>query len=118
MPAYHEIPQDLVPYHSSIGAASGSLLRHVQRLTRDMRNFQLSPGQDRVTEVDIIITTDWSVLFGVGYHSWLVVTTDEEIVMAGGRPDDGTQEHITSYRSELGGISAGLSVLAFCLDHD
>jgi hypothetical protein len=60
------ISQDLLPYHACIGAASGALSQHVQRVMGDMRNFQLPPGQDWAVEVDIIITTDRSVLFGVG----------------------------------------------------
>jgi hypothetical protein len=54
-----------------------------------------------------------------GYHSWLVAKTYEEILMAGGGPDDETQEQMTSYRSEFGGIAAGLSVLGtLSLDQD
>jgi hypothetical protein len=62
-------------------------------------------------EGDIIITTYGSVLFGVGCHIWLIATMDEEILMAGGGPDDGAQDQITFYRSDLGGIAAGLGVL-------
>jgi hypothetical protein len=105
------LPQNIVPYHSSIGTASGALSRHIQRLMGDMKNFQLHPGQDYVTEVDIIITTDGSVLFRAVYHSWLVATTYEEILMVRGVPDDGTQQQMASYRSELGGIATGLGVL-------
>jgi hypothetical protein len=36
---------------------------------------------------DVIIITDGSVIFRVGYHIWLVQTTYEEILMAGGGPD-------------------------------
>jgi hypothetical protein len=61
--------------------------------------------------VEIIIATDGSVMFGVGYHSWLVATTDEDILMAGGGPDDGAQDQMASYLSELGGITAGNGVL-------
>jgi hypothetical protein len=62
-------------------------------------------------EVEISIVTDGSVLFGVGYHSWLIATTDEDILMAGGRLDDGAQDQMSSYRSELGGVAAGFGVL-------
>jgi hypothetical protein len=48
-------------------------------------------------EVDIIIATDGSVLFGVGYHSWLIATTDEEILMTGGGLDYGAQDQMASY---------------------
>jgi hypothetical protein len=75
-----------------------------------MRHFQLPPHLDCKMEVDIIIVTDGSVLFGVGYHSWLIATTYEDILMVGGGPDDGAQDQMASYRSELGGIAAGLGV--------
>jgi hypothetical protein len=40
-----------------------------------------------ITEVDLIIATDGSVLFGVGYHSWILATETEDILLAGGGPD-------------------------------
>jgi hypothetical protein len=54
---------------------------------------------------------DGSVIFGVGYHSWLVLKTGDDILMAGGVPDDGMQEQMISYRSEIGGIATELGVL-------
>jgi hypothetical protein len=47
----------------------------------------------------------------VGYHSWVVSTKDEEIIISGGGPDDGAPNHMTSYRSKLGGICAGMAVI-------
>jgi hypothetical protein len=38
-------------------------------------------GWDPTTLVDIIIVIDGSVTFGVGYHSWLVSTADEDILL-------------------------------------
>ena len=38
-------------------------------------------------------------------------TKDEEIIVSGGGPDDGAPQHMTSYRSELGGICAGMAVI-------
>jgi hypothetical protein len=101
----------LLLYRSCVGAAAGALQLHIQRLIGDMRHFQLKPNLDCTLEVDIIIAMDGSVLFGVGYHSWLVAATDQEILMAGVGPDDGAQDQMASYRSELGGIAAGLGVL-------
>jgi hypothetical protein len=60
---------------------------------------------------DLIVATDRSVLFGVGYHSWLVSTKDKHILLHRGGPDDGAPLYMTSYRSELGGIFAGLAVI-------
>jgi hypothetical protein len=51
------------------------------------------------------------VTLGVGYHSWIVATEDEDILLQGGGPDDGNLFLMQSYRSELGGVAAGLAVL-------
>jgi hypothetical protein len=53
------------------------------------------------------------VTLGVGYHSWIVATEDEDILFQGGGPDDGDGDLflMQSYRSELGGVTAGLAVL-------
>jgi hypothetical protein len=61
--------------------------------------------------VNIIIATDGSVTLGVGYHSWVIATEDEDILFQGGGPDDGDIFLMQSYRSELGGVAAGLAVL-------
>jgi hypothetical protein len=65
--------------------------------------------------VDLIIATDGSVLSGVGCHSWLIAMETEDILLAGGGPDNGPGRYMTSYRSELGGIIAGLAVLGTLL---
>jgi hypothetical protein len=51
------------------------------------------------------------VLFGVGYHSWLIATKTEQVILRGGGPDDDSPLYMTSYRSELGGICAGLAAI-------
>jgi uncharacterized protein YozE (UPF0346 family) len=68
-------------------------------------------GWDITEPKDIILATDGSVLFGVGYHSWVIATSDEYILLTGGVPDDGDPLLMTSYRSELGGLATGLAVL-------
>jgi hypothetical protein len=60
---------------------------------------------------DLIIATYGSVLFDVGHHSWVVSTKDEEIIIPGGGPDDGAPTQMTSYRSALGGVCAGIAVI-------
>jgi ribonuclease HI len=60
---------------------------------------------------DLIVATDVSVLFNMGYHSWVVSTKDEEIIISGGGPNDGAPNQMTSYRSELGGVCAGMAVI-------
>jgi hypothetical protein len=47
----------------------------------------------------------------MGYHSWVVATEDEDILLQGGGPDEGDLFLMQSYRSELGGVEAGLTIL-------
>jgi hypothetical protein len=61
--------------------------------------------------MDIIIATEGSVLFGVGYHGWIVTTRDENIILSRGGPDDWLTDIMSSYRLELGGTVAGLAAL-------
>jgi hypothetical protein len=61
--------------------------------------------------MDLIIATYGLVLFGVGYHGWVLATKEETNLLCGGGPDDGIQSLKTSYRSELGGLVSGLAVL-------
>jgi hypothetical protein len=49
--------------------------------------------------------------FGVGYHSWVIATTDEDILLLGDGPDDGSLFLKTSYISELRGVTADLPVV-------
>jgi hypothetical protein len=51
----------------------------------------------------------------VGHHSWLLAAETEDTLLAGGGPDDGPGRYMTSYRSELGVIIAGLAVLGTLL---
>jgi hypothetical protein len=57
----------------------------------------------------MIVASDGSVLFGVGYHGWIIATRDEQILPSGGGPDDGPAYLMSSYRLDLGGIVAGLA---------
>jgi hypothetical protein len=61
--------------------------------------------------MDIIVATDSSVLFGVGYHGWISATIDEQILLSRGGPDDRLEDLMSSYRSKIGGIVAGLAAL-------
>jgi ribonuclease HI len=67
----------------------------------------LNPTEPR----NLIVATDGSVLFDVGYHSWVVSTKDEEIIISGGGPDDGAPNQMALYRSELEGVCAGIAVI-------
>jgi hypothetical protein len=51
------------------------------------------------------------VTLGVGYHSWTVATEAKDILLQGGGPDDGDLFIMQSYRSELGGVAAGIAVI-------
>jgi hypothetical protein len=68
-------------------------------------------GWDATEPKDLIVATDGSVLFGVGYHIWVIATSDEDILFTGGGPDDGEPLLMKSYQSEVGGLASGLSVL-------
>jgi hypothetical protein len=83
----------------------------VQRLVGDIPVLRTPTGWDPTTPVNIIIATYGSVTIVVGYHSWVVATEDEEILLQGDGPDDGDLFLMQWYRSELGGVAAGLTVL-------
>jgi hypothetical protein len=106
-----EQPTPLNTYTSGIGNCIHALPKHVQRLVGNIPIIDTPRGWDITEPKDIIVATDGSVLFGVGYHSWVIATSDEDILLTGGGQDDGDPLLITSYRSEFGGLSAGLAVL-------
>jgi hypothetical protein len=109
-------PTHIHTYTSGIGLSFLALPRHIQRLTGDIPALPTPTPFDFDEPVDLIIATDGSVLFGVGYHGWVLSTKEETILLRGGGPDDGIQSLMTSYRSELGGLVGGLAVLGtlFC----
>jgi hypothetical protein len=102
-------PSPLVPYTSKVGTCINELPIHEERLVGDIPALWTPAGWDPTTPVNIIIATDGSVNFGVGYHIWVVATEDEDILLQGGGPDDGDLFLIQLYRSELGGDSGPCS---------
>jgi hypothetical protein len=98
-------------YQSEIGDSFHSLPKHVQRLVGNIPQLTVPTDFDPTEPKDLIVATDGSVLFDVGYHSWVVSTKEEESIISGGDPDDGAPNQMTSYRSELGGICAGMAVI-------
>jgi hypothetical protein len=74
-------------------------------------DLDLPADFDCTEPTDLIIATEGSVLFGVGYHSCLIATKTEQVIDRGGGPDDGSSLYMTLYRSELGGICAGLAAI-------
>jgi hypothetical protein len=91
------VPTALRSYTSGIGLLCLSLPQHIQRLTSDIPALPTPLQFDLDEPVDLIIATDGSVLFGVGYQGWVLATKDETILLHGGGPDDGFQLLMTSY---------------------
>jgi hypothetical protein len=93
---------------SDIGLSFLALPRHIQQLKGDIPALPTPTPFDFDEPVD---ATDGSVLFGVGYHGWVLATKEKIILLRGGGPDDGIKSLMTSYRSEPGGLVVGLAVL-------
>jgi hypothetical protein len=102
-----------VPFHydRGIGNSGRQLSRHVQRLVGDIAALDVPENWDSNEPRDLLVATDGSVVFGVGYHSWIITTMDENVIISVGGPDDGEPPLMTSYRSELGGLASSLAVL-------
>jgi hypothetical protein len=98
-------------YQSEIGDSFHSLPKHVRRLLGNIPQLTLPAYLDPSEPQYLIVATDGSALFDVEYHIWMVSTKDEDIIISGGGPDDGGPSQMTSYRSELGGICAGMAVI-------
>jgi hypothetical protein len=77
-------PPPLVPYTTEIGTCIKALPRYVQILFGDIPALRTPLGWDPTTLVNIIIATDRSLTFGVGYQSWVVAKEDEDILLQGG----------------------------------
>jgi hypothetical protein len=102
-----------VPFHyeTGIGNSGRQLPRHVQRLVGDIAALDVPDNWDSNEPRDLLVATEGSVVFGVGYHSWVIMTMDENVILSGGGPDDGYPLIMTSYSSELGGLALALAVL-------
>jgi hypothetical protein len=95
-------------YTSEIGECFHALPKHVRRLVGNIPELDLPEDFDCTEPTDLIVATDGSVLFGVGYHSWLITTNTEQVLLRDGGPDNGSPLYMTLNQSELGGICAGL----------
>jgi hypothetical protein len=102
-----------VPFHYEIGIGDSGrqLPRYLQILVGDIAALDVPENWDSNKPRDLFVAPYGSVLFVVGYHSWVITTTDEKVVLSGGGPDDGEPLLMTSYRSELGGLASALAVL-------
>jgi hypothetical protein len=107
---YVNYPADSI-YTSEIGECFHVLPKNIRRLVGNIPELYLSEDFNCTEPTDLILATDISVLFGVGYHSWLIATKTEQILLQGGGPDDGSPLYMTSYLSGLGGVCAGLAVI-------
>jgi hypothetical protein len=98
-------------YETGIGTSGRQLLRHVQILVGDIAALDVPENWDSNESRNLLVTMDGSVVFGAGYHSLVITTLDEKLILSGGNPDDGDPLRMTSYRSELGGLASALAVL-------
>jgi hypothetical protein len=89
----------VITYTSGIGDSYQTLPRHIQRLVGNILDLKVLNGSEENEEQDLIVATDDSVVFGVGYHSWVVATDKEKVLLKVGGPDEGDQLLMTSYRS-------------------
>jgi malic enzyme len=67
-----DVIEHVIEYTSGIGDSCHTLPRHIQRLVGNIPEIEVQNGMDVTEEQDVIVTTDGSVVFGVGYHSWVV----------------------------------------------
>jgi hypothetical protein len=84
-------------YQSKIGDLFQSLSKHVRCLEGNIPQMTLPADFDPTEPQDLIVAMNGSILFDVGYHSWIVSTKDEDIIVSRGGPDDGAPKHMASY---------------------
>jgi hypothetical protein len=63
----------VITYISGIGDSCQALPRHMQRLVGNIPELELLNGSEETEEQYLIVATDGSVVFGVGYHRWVIV---------------------------------------------
>jgi ribonuclease HI len=106
-----DVIEHVIEYTSGIGDSCHTLPSHIQRLVDNIPEIEVQNGMDVTDEQDIIVATEGSVVFGVGYHRWVVATDNDQVLLMGWGADDGYQLLMTSYRSKLRGIPNGLAVI-------
>jgi hypothetical protein len=67
----------VITYTSGIKDICQALPRHIQRLVGNITDLELLNGSEENEEQDLIVATDGSVVFRVGYHSWVLATDNE-----------------------------------------
>jgi hypothetical protein len=106
-----DVIEHVIEYTSGIRETCHTLPRHIHRLFGNIPELDVRHGMNVAVDQDIIVATDGSAVFRARYHSWVVATDKEQVLLTGGGPDDGDKLLMTSYRSELGGIASGLAVI-------
>jgi hypothetical protein len=79
-----DVIEHVIEYTSGSGDTSHTLPRHIQRLVGNIPELDVPNGMDVTVDQDIIVSTDGYVVFGVGYHSWVVTTEKEHVLLRGG----------------------------------
>jgi hypothetical protein len=83
-------------YEKGIGNSGRQLPRHVKRLVGDIAALDVPDNWDSNEPRELLVATDGSVVSGIGYHSWVITTMDEQVILSGGGPDDGDPLLMTS----------------------
>jgi hypothetical protein len=97
----------LFHYETGVGDSGRQLSRHAQRLVGDIAALDVPENWDSNEPRDLLVASDGSVIFGGGYHIWLIATMDEKVILSCGGPDDGEPLLMMPYRSDLGGLCLG-----------
>jgi hypothetical protein len=69
-----DVIERVIEYTSGIGETCYMLPRHIQRLLGNIPELYVPHEMDVTVDQDIIVATEGSVVFGVGYHIWVVAT--------------------------------------------
>jgi hypothetical protein len=85
--------------------------RYVQRLVRDIAALDVPDNWDSNEPRALLVATDCSVVYADWYHSWVIMTMDEHVILYDSGPDDGDPLLMTAYSSELGGLASSLAVM-------
>jgi hypothetical protein len=59
-------------YETGIGNSGRQLQRNVQRLVGDIAALDVPDNWDSDEPRDLLVATDGAIVFGVGYHSWVI----------------------------------------------
>ena len=97
------------PLHQSF-QCDGKLL---QRLIGPLQctTLHLDTIADLIRDHTLHCCSDGSVHKGKGSHAWLMADATSELIISGAGPDEGSELFMSSYRSELGGLTALLCLL-------